>query len=246
MKTLIVDDEPPARARMVSLLAELGGVDVLGEAGDGRTAVEICSRLAPDLVLLDISMPLMSGLEAARHLAALEPAPAVIFCTAYDEHALAAFDANAVDYLVKPIRAERLQAALARAQRYSVATVARVQAAAAESVRRTHLCARVRGNLVMVPVVDIEYLVAEDKYIRVRYARGEVLVEESLKMLEAEFEDRFVRIHRNCLVAKNSLAGLERVGEERIFVRLTGREERLEVSRRNLPALRKFVKGAAE
>jgi len=243
MKALIVDDEPPARARMASLLAEIGGVDVLGEAGDGRSAVEICEHLAPDLVLLDIDMPLMGGLEAARHLAALDPAPAVIFCTAYDEHALAAFEANAVDYLVKPIRGERLRAALARAQRYSGAVVARVQSAVVMPVRRTHLCARVRGNLVMVPVVDIDYFAAEDKYVRVRHARGEVLVEESLKTLETEFDERFVRIHRNCLVAKNRVAGLERVGEERFLVLLSGSDERLEVSRRNLPALRKFVKG---
>lgn len=244
MKALIADDEPPARARMASLLAELPDVEVVGEAADGRSAVEMSAQLAPDLVLLDINMPLMSGLEAARHLAALEPPPAVIFCTAYDEHALAAFEANAVDYLVKPIRVERLQAALARARRYSGTAVAALQqSAATEPVRRTHLCARVRGNLVMVPVTDISYLVADDKYVRVRHSRGEVLVEESLKALETEFEERFVRIHRNCLVAKNRIAGLTRAGDERIFIRLTNSNEQLEVSRRNLPMLRKFVKG---
>jgi len=242
MKALIADDEPPPRARMASLLAELGDVEVIGEAGDGRSAVELASRLAPDLVLLDINMPLMDGLEAARHLAALEPAPAVIFCTAYDEHALAAFEANAVDYLVKPIRGERLQAAVARARRYGAPAMAALQSAAAPA-RRTHLCARVRGNLVMVPVADIDYLIADDKYVRVRHARGEVLVEESLKTLEAEFDERFVRIHRNCLVAKNRVAGLTRMADERIFVRVAGADEQLEVSRRNLPALRKFVKG---
>ncbi|MFT3790903.1 MAG: LytTR family DNA-binding domain-containing protein [Rudaea sp.] len=243
MKALIVDDEPPARARMASLLAELGGVEIVGEAGDGRTAVEMAARLAPDLVLLDISMPLMGGLEAARHLAAFDPAPAVIFCTAYDEHALAAFEANAIDYLVKPIRRERLDAALARARRYGGADVARAQSIGAEPVPRTHLCARVRGNLVMVPVADVVYLLADDKYVRVHHGRGDVLIEESLKTLEAEFDDRFVRVHRNCLVAKNRLAGLERTGDERLFVRLVDSEERFEVSRRNLPAVRRFVKG---
>lgn len=243
MKALIVDDEPPARARMASLLAELGGIELLGEAGDGRSAVEMAAQLAPDLVLLDINMPLMSGLETARHLGALDPAPAVIFCTAYDEHALAAFEANAIDYLVKPIRLERLQAAVARARRYSGATMATLQSASPQPMRRTHLCARVRGNLVMVPVADIVYLIAEDKYVRVRHQRGEVLVEESLKTLEAEFDDRFVRIHRNCLVAKHRLAGLVRTPDERIFVRLVDSAEHLEVSRRNLPSLRKFVKG---
>ena len=243
MKALIVDDEPPARARLASLLAELGDVEILGEAGDGRTAVELAARLAPDLVLLDINMPLMSGLEAARHLAAFEPAPAVIFCTAYDAHALAAFEANAVDYLVKPIRSERLGAALVRARRYSGEAVVKLQSSSAEPARRTHLCARMRGNLVMVPIADVAYFVADDKYVRVRHGRGEVLIEESLKALETEFEERFVRIHRNCLVAKNRLAGLERTADERIFVRVVDSDERLEVSRRNLPALRRFVKG---
>lgn len=242
LKALIVDDEPPARARMASLLAELGSVEVVGEAGDGRTALELSARLAPDLVLLDISMPSMSGLEVARHLAALEPAPAVIFCTAYDEHALAAFEANAVDYLVKPIRRERLEAALSRARRYGGAPAAKSPPAAAP-VRRTHLCAHVRGNLVVVPVAEIRYLIADDKYVRVHHARGEVLIEESLKALEAEFEDRFVRIHRNCLVAKDRIGALARAVDERIFVRLLDGEGQLEVSRRNLPALRKFVKG---
>ena len=243
MKALIVDDEPPARARMASLLAELGDVEILGEAADGRSAVEMSAQLAPDLILLDISMPLMTGLEAALHLATFEPAPAVIFCTAYDEHALAAFEANAVDYLVKPIRLERLQAALERARRYSGATVAKLQPSTSEPVRRTHLCARVRGNLVMVPIADVQYLVAEDRYIRVHHTRGEVLLEESLKALETEFEDRFVRIHRNCLVARSRITGLTRTNDERIFVRLTDSNDQLEVSRRNLPALRKFVKG---
>ncbi|MBS0591147.1 MAG: response regulator transcription factor [Proteobacteria bacterium] len=240
MKVLIADDEPPARTRMASLLAELGDIEIVGEAGDGRAAVEMAARVAPDLVLLDINMPSMDGFEAARHLAALAPAPAVIFCTAYDEHALAAFEANAIDYLVKPIRIERLQAALTRARRYGNALPAVLPPAAHA---RTHLCARVRGNLVMVPIADIVYLIAEDKYVRVHHARGEVLVEESLKALETEFEERFVRIHRNCLVAKQRLVGLVRTADERVFAHLADCAEQLEVSRRCLPALRKFVKG---
>ena len=243
MKTLIVDDEPPARARLVSLLQECRDVELLGEAGDGRTAVEIAARLAPDLVLLDISMPLMNGLEAARHLATLDPAPAVIFCTAFDEHALAAFDANAIDYLVKPIRLERLQGALVRARRYSGGAVARLQADA-QSASRTHLCVRVRGNLVLVPVTEIDYLLAEDKYVVVHYHGNAVLIEEPLKALETEFGSRFVRIHRNCLVAKARLVGLVRTTDEQVFAKIAGCEVQLEVSRRNLPVVRRAVKGA--
>lgn len=243
MKALIVDDEPPARARLANLLQECGDVDLLGEAGDGRTAVEISARLAPDLVLLDISMPLMDGLEAARHLATLDPAPAVIFCTAFDEHALAAFDANAIDYLVKPIRLERLQGALARARRYSGGAVAKLHSDT-RSASRTHLCVRVRGNLVLVPVNEIDYLIAEDKYIVVHYGHDAVLVEEPLKALENEFGERFVRIHRNCLVAKARLAGLVRTTDERVFAKIAGSQAQLEVSRRNLPAVRRLVKGA--
>jgi two-component system response regulator AlgR len=244
MKAFIVDDEPPARARLASLLEELGGVEVVGEAGDGRTAVEIVARLQPDIVLLDISMPLMSGLEAARHLTTLESSPAVIFCTAYDEHALEAFEANAIDYLVKPIRLERLKGAIERARRYSSGAVARVQAAAPVPRARTHLCARVRGNLVLVQVSDIQYLLAEDKYTVVHHAHGDVLIEEPLKSLEAEFGERFVRIHRNCLVARASLIGLARGPDERVFAQIAGSSAQLEVSRRNLPSVRKLVKGA--
>jgi len=244
MKAFIVDDEPPARARLASLLEELGGVEVVGEAGDGRTAVEIVARLKPDVVLLDISMPLMSGLEAARHLMTLESPPAVVFCTAYDEHALEAFEANAIDYLVKPIRLERLKGALERARRYSTGAVARVQAAAPVPAARTHLCARVRGNLMLIQVSDIQYLLAEDKYTVVHHAHGEVLIEEPLKSLEAEFGERFVRIHRNCLVARASLTGLVRGADERVFAQIEGSAAQLEVSRRNLPSVRKLVKGA--
>jgi len=190
-------------------------------------------------VLLDIRMPVMDGLEAARHIAGFESPPAVIFCTAYDEHALAAFEANAVDYLVKPIRRERLQAALERARRFSATTFEKVEAAAGAS-RRSHLCARVRGNLVLVPVADIQYLLAEDKYVVVHHPGGEVLVEEALKALETEFAERFVRIHRNCLVSRERLTALTRSNDGRVFAQLQGVSAPLEVSRRNLPGLRKL------
>jgi two-component system response regulator AlgR len=242
MNVLIVDDEPLARERLAALLADFDEVVVVGEAGNGRDAIEAVSRLRPDVVLMDIRMPLMDGLEAARHLGTLEAAPGVIFCTAYEEHALAAFEANAVDYLVKPVRSERLRAALTKARRWSGEQARSIESALEPGRKRTHLCARVRGSLVLVPVAEINYLLAEDKYVVVHHAKGEVLIEEPLKTLEDEFEGRFVRIHRNCLVALAKLVGLTRSPDGRLFANVDGISAELEVSRRNLPLLRKLVR----
>jgi two-component system response regulator AlgR len=241
MKVLVVDDEPLARERLAALVRECAGAQVVGDAGDGRAALEAAMRLDPDIVLLDIRMPVMDGLEAARHLATFEHPPAVIFCTAYDEHALAAFDAGAVDYLVKPVRLERLRGALERARRFGAAEIDRVRSSGAP-LQRGHLCARVRGNLVLVAVADIHYLLAEDKYVVVHHGKGEVLIEEALKTLEEEFADRFVRIHRNCLVARDRLTGLTRAADGAIYAQIEGSTATLEVSRRNLPGLRKLVR----
>jgi two-component system response regulator AlgR len=205
-------------------------------------AVNLAERTAADVVLLDIAMPRLDGLEAARHMTHLESPPAVVFCTAYDQHALAAFDAAAVDYVVKPIRKERLATALERARRFGGERLREVAEKLPQSQRRTHICARLRGNLKLVPVSDVLYFLAEDKYVVVHHVGGEVLIEESLKALEEEFQDRFVRIHRNCLVAVDRLAGLKRVPDGRMFADIRGAPAPLEVSRRNLPALRKLVK----
>lgn len=242
MKALIVDDEPLARERLIALLQECGNVDIFEEASNGREAVEAVARFRPDFVLLDIRMPVMDGMEAAQHIGTFDEPPAIIFCTAYDEHALAAFEASAVDYLVKPIRIERLRAALARARRFRGSDMARFEKVEGHPLRRSHLCARVRGSLVLVPVADISYLLAEDKYIVVHHARGEVLIEEALKTLETEFADHFVRIHRNCLVARDRLTGLTRTADGRIFAQIGGADTNLEISRRNLPGLRKLMR----
>jgi len=235
MKVLVVDDEPLARERLAALLAGIADVAVVGSAGNGREAIEAAARTAADVVLLDIRMPVMDGLEAAHHLAAFDAPPAIVFCTAYGDHALAAFDAHAVDYLLKPVREERLGAALDKARRWTRPGDA-LRGVPRE--RRSHLCVRVRGDLRLVPVADIHYLLAEDKYVVVHHAGGEVLVEESLKALEDEFAERFVRIHRNCLVARARLAGLHRAADGRFLVKVAGHAVELEVSRRNLPALR--------
>ena len=242
MDVLIADDEPLARERLAALLDELGGHRVAGEVGDGRSALEACLKQAPDVVLMDIEMPEMDGLEAARHLAAMESPPAVVFCTAYDEHALAAFEAAAVDYLLKPVRAERLAAAL---QRAAERLAGRKQAGTPPTLpgrSRTHLAARLRGSLRLIPVADIRYLQAEEKYVVVHHARGEDLVEDSLKGLEAEFAGRFLRIHRNCLVAREQFSELKRSPEGLVHAVLRDGGAVLEVSRRCLPVLRDELK----
>jgi len=241
MKLLIVDDEPLARERLATMLAEVPDCEWVGEAGNGREAVERAAQLGADAVLLDIAMPVMDGLEAARHLAKLEPPPAVIFCTAYDEHALQAFEAAAVDYLVKPVRRERLLEALERARRHRSALS--VRAADAEPGRqRSHLSARLRGSLRLIPIEDVYYLQAEEKYVLVHHARGEDLIEESLKSLEAEFGDRFLRIHRNCLVASDEFQELRRLPDGQAQAILRHGTAPLEVSRRCLPGLRERLK----
>jgi len=243
MKILVVDDELPARQRLKAMLAELEDCVVAGEAGNGREAVELAEALGVDAVLMDIAMPVMDGLEAAQHLSRLESRPAVIFCTAYYEHALAAFEAAAVDYLVKPVRRERLVEALARARRQRLSAPPVPASAAPMTQRqRSHLAARLRGNLRLIPIEEVYYLQAEEKYVLVHHARGEDLIEESLKSLEQEFADRFQRIHRNCLVANDEFLELKRLPDGQVQAVLRHGKAPLEVSRRCVPALRERLK----
>ncbi len=242
MKVLIVDDESLARARLRSIVADLADCEPVGEAANGREALQLSARLEPDVVLLDIRMPEMDGLEAARHLARLEQPPAVVFTTAYGDHALAAFEAQAVDYLLKPIRRERLQQALARARRLTRAQLQALEAQAPMARARTHLCARYRGELQLVAMDDVIYFQADHKYVTARHRDGELLIEDSLKALEEEFGERFLRVHRNALVARDCIAGLDSEGGGRGQVRLRGCEEKLEVSRRHLPGLRRKLR----
>ena len=246
MKLLLVDDEPLARQRLAGLLRDLGGHEIVGEAGNGREAVERAAELGADVVLLDVAMPVMDGLEAARHLAMLPSPPALVFCTAFDQHALAAFEAAAVDYLVKPVRPERLAEALERARRQRGTAVTPASATVSPPIggdrRRSHLSARLRGSLRLIPIDDVRYLQAEEKYVVVHHARGEDLIEESLKSLETEFADRFLRIHRNCLVAADEFAELRRGTDGQVHALLRHGGEPLEVSRRCLPVLRERLK----
>ena len=239
MKLLIVDDEAPARERLKNLLRELPGMEIAGEAGNGREALELWERTQADVVLLDIRMPVMDGLETARHLAAQERPPAVIFTTAYSEFAVEAFDAHVIAYLMKPVRAEKLATALAGASR--VNRVQLTQLAAGAPARR-HICAKLRDKLHVVPVETVLCFIADQKYVTVCHTGGELLVDESLKDLEEEFGDRFLRVHRNALVAVAQVERLEKDDAGHLQVYLRGRAEPLEVSRRLVAEVRERLR----
>jgi two-component system, LytTR family, response regulator AlgR len=237
LRVLIVDDEPPARERLKSLLAEIPDMDVVGEAANGQQTLTRTHELTPDVVLLDVRMPGMDGIEVARHLNALAEPPAVIFTTAFDEYAVNAFEAQAVGYLLKPIRKEKLHAALSRAGRLTRPQLQRIAAASNEQ-RRTHIAARRRDGLRLIPLEEVQYFFAEQKYTTVRHLGGEDLIEDSLKSLEEEFSADFVRIHRNALVSVRFLERIERGSDGQYFVRLRGCEAPLQVSRRMAGELR--------
>ena len=241
MKILIVDDEKPARDRLSRMVGELDTHELVGEAVNGLEALGMAQSLEPDIVLLDIRMPGMDGIEAARHIAKLDEPPAVIFVTAFSDHALEAFETHAVDYLLKPVKQERLQTALDATIRPTRAQTSHSNGVLSGLEPRQHICARVRGSLVLVPIENIYYFHAEQKYVTVRHTEGEVLIEDALKGLEAEFGDRFHRIHRNALVSLSRLAGMQSENEGH---RVTFRDidDTLEVSRRHLPGVRKIIR----
>ena len=232
MRVLIVDDEPPARERLRSMVAEAGEYEVAGEAGHGEQAIDLVDKLTPDIVLLDVRMPGIDGLEVARHLAALPEPPAVIFTTAFDEYALQAFDSEAVAYLLKPIRAEKLRAALAKAARLTRPQLQQVAAAAREPTHRLHIGVRGREGLKLIPIEEVFYFHADQKYTTVKHLKGEDLIEDSLKTLEEEFSASFVRIHRNAVVNTRYLERIARDASGQHFVHLRGLPDALEVSRR--------------
>jgi len=249
LRVFIADDEAPARERLRELLADIAGelpTEVAGEAQNGLEAVERLPSSGAQVLLLDIQMPGMGGLEVARHLAGLHAGPAVVFVTAHDRHAVEAFELNALDYLMKPVRAERLAAALRKAA--AAGPPPKQQLAHAARQAREYLSVVERNRIVLVPVREIVFLRAELKYVTLRTRGAEHLIEEPLVALEAEFTERFVRVHRNCLVARAAVRGFERAagGEEEPHwnVVLGGIAERLPVSRRQWAAVRALVRDA--
>ncbi|MCP3672042.1 MAG: response regulator transcription factor [Gammaproteobacteria bacterium] len=242
MKILIVDDEQLGRERLMQLVEKIGSpYTVVAQAASGAEAVEMCTALEIDLVLMDIRMPGINGLEAAARIMRNDPPPAVIFVTAYEEHALEAFDRNAVDYLLKPVRKERLELALGRAQALS-----RVQIQALDELKgntTAYVYSSFRGGVLRIPADEVYFFRAEQKYVIARHRDGEALLEESLKTLEQQMGESFLRIHRNALAAKGWLSGLEKRPDGHFQVYFRDIDDRLEVSRRHLPEVRRWLKG---
>ncbi|RJF99984.1 DNA-binding response regulator [Noviherbaspirillum saxi] len=253
-RLFIVDDEAPARVRLKTLLSDIAATcphQLVGEAEHPQGALDGIAATSPDIVLLDVQMPGMTGLELAKHLARLPLPPAVIFVTAYDEFALKAFEVHALDYLLKPVRAARLADALQRVG--ELRGKGGAPTPVPHSVRQ-HFSVQERGRLLLVPIAEVLYLKAEQKYVTLRTRSQEYLFEESLTSIEDELGATFVRVHRNALVARQAIVGVERgsasidiesehdKAQESWQVILRGIEERLPISRRQWPVVKALVK----
>ncbi|RYZ78693.1 MAG: response regulator transcription factor [Moraxellaceae bacterium] len=245
MNILVCDDEPLARERLTRMV-KAAGHDVVAQAANGIQALEQVRLHQPDVVLLDIRMPEMNGIQCAQALLDLDVPPAVIFVTAFDQHAIDAFNTQAIGYLLKPVNQQQLEMALKRASKLNSAQLnsLQVQSDTGEAKHRParkHIAARTHRGVELIPIESIYYFLADQKYVTVRHYGGQVLIDETLKDLETEFADRFIRIHRNALLAVPYLEGLEFIGTGQYQVRCRGINERLAVSRRHLPQLREKI-----
>jgi len=247
MKILIADDEKPARDRLRQLLDDLENYDVVAEAANGEQAVTLAGETQPDIVLLDIRMPGLDGIEAAHHLNAMENPPAVVFTTAYDEYAIDAFEARAIGYVLKPVRRQRLASALEHAARLAASTLHDIADASRIESRRKHVCSRSHGQLKLIRVEDVLCFQADQKYVCVHHAGGQDLIDDSLKSLETEFAEDFVRIHRSAVVAVGKIERLEKTSDGKHLVVLRDHaqddDDELIISRRHLADVRRRLKG---
>ena len=241
MNVLIVDDEQLARQRLRKMLSANSGYKIIGEAETGEDALRKTQTAQPDVVLMDIRMPGMDGIEAASYINRMDKPPAIIFTTAYSDHALNAFETHAIDYLLKPIKQSRLEAALDAAKRMNKAQLNQLRDNK-NTDRRNKICIKSRGSLELIPVEEIIYFKADQKYVTLRTVDQEYLIEEPLKALEEEFIDQFIRIHRNALVAQRMLNGLTKNHDGHACISFDEVDDLLEVSRRHLPAIRKKLK----
>ncbi|MGV8837146.1 LytR/AlgR family response regulator transcription factor, partial [Cellvibrio sp.] len=243
MDILIVDDEALARQRLLRMVEKIDGFSVVAEADNAEDALVAITQHDPDIVLLDIRMPGRDGLSLAQDIAELEDAPAVIFCTAFDQYALDAFGTNAVGYLLKPVKAEQLLQVLEKAQKLN-----KIQRVAAQKDnkpksenQRTHITAKTRRGVELIPLDDVRYFLADHKYVTVYHRAGEHLLDETLKELEEEFGARFVRVHRNSLVSVKHIEALERNAQGQYQVRLADTELRPVISRRHVRDLKALL-----
>jgi len=242
LKLLLVDDEPLARMRLRTLLADCHApaASVEAEAANAAQAMACLQGRQFDLALIDIHMPGADGLALAKTLRSLPESPALIFVTAHAEHAVQAFELEALDYLTKPVRLERLQAALQKAERF-----AESRRGAGPDALQEALLIQERGRTELVPLSEVLYLKAELKYITVRTQARSYLLEGSLNELEARYPSRLIRVHRNALVARRAVRALQRQHDaqegEGWAVRLSGIDDVLLVSRRQLAALRDLL-----
>ncbi len=247
MRVLIVDDEKPARDRLRQLIADFGSHEVVAEAANGEQALSMAVTHDPDVVLLDIRMPGVDGIETAHHLNAMETPPAVVFTTAYDEYAIDAFEARAIGYVLKPVRRDRLEKALEHAARITGQMLKQLTSESNLQSRRQHVCTRVQGELRLIPIESVSYFHADQKYVTVHHGDGQDLIDDSLKSLEDEFTSEFVRIHRGALVAVDQIDRLQKTDDGKIRVVLRQESladsDELIISRRHLTNVRKRLKG---
>lgn len=241
MRVLIVDDELLARQRARRMVESIDGYTVAGEAVNGEGALAAIREMDPDIVMLDIRMPGEDGLQTARRIAELDDAPAVIFCTAFDEYALEAFDTLAVGYLLKPIQKEQLETTLNKAKRVSKLQKAVMESDADGEPRRRNIAAKTRRGVELVPIEDIHCFIADQKYVTIVHRNGETLIDDTLKELEEEFAHQFVRVHRNALVAVRNIERLERKSSGQYELQLKNSEYRPTVSRRHVAAVRELL-----
>ncbi|XOV86259.1 MAG: LytR/AlgR family response regulator transcription factor [Pseudomonadota bacterium] len=242
MRVLVVDDEKLARDRLIRMVGTISDYEVVGEAASGMDAVSQTMEKDPDIVLLDIRMPGMDGMEAGKKISELPSPPAIVFCTAFGEHAVEAFDVNAAGYLLKPVRRETLTDTLGKIGKVNRVQMKSVVGDEVDKPRaRTHISAKTRRGIELIPLSEIRYFLADHKYVTVRHENGEVLIDDTLRELEDEFGERVVRIHRNALVMVDYLEGLERDPRGHYQVRMRGVEDRLDVSRRHVAGLRRLV-----
>ncbi len=232
MRILIADDEPLARTRMEALLRDCPGAQAVASVGSARAVLEALAEHKPEILLLDIELPGVDGLAVAERIARMQPPPQVIFCTAYPQHALRAYELKAADYLLKPVRLERLREALERARKLH----------AESALQRPHLSGLVRGMRQRVPLDEVIALIADEKYVTVHHSSGTLLIEDSLRAVELTHPGRLLRLHRNCLVPCERLLGLATLAQGRVVAQLAGSSLQPEISRRCLPGVREWLR----